>query len=274
MATQKKSTVKKGVQKKSVHKKASQKEVKPKRVERKTASQMKKMRAEVAPIEVVPIAEILPATEKTLAFSYLTLRKTVGLLGTTLPFVVSLGALFIFGQGFQTSISSYYYTGMRDVFVGMLCAIGLFLYSYKGYIRADEIAGKLSFVFALGVAFFPTTPDGPVSSTAQIIGVFHLIFAALFFLTLSYFCLFLFVKTNPTGFPPMTERKMQRNRVYRTCGGVMVGCILVMGIYHLAGGDETSLANLNPIYWLEAIAIVAFGISWLTKGEAILADEE
>ena len=72
----------------------------------------------------------------------------------------------------------------------------------------------------------------------------------------------------------MTERKIQRNRVYRTCGAVMVGCILLMGIYHLAGGDETSLANLNPIYWLEAIAILAFGISWLTKGEAILADEE
>ena len=31
---------------------------------------------------------------------------------------------------------------------------------------------------------------------------------------------------------------------------------------------------LAPVYWLEAIAVVAFGISWLIKGEFILADGE
>ena len=212
--------------------------------------------------------------ESPLVISYLALRKVIGILGTTLPFIISLGALLVFRTGVQSSISSYYYTGMRDVLVGTLFAIGFFLFSYKGYERADGIAGKAAFAFALGVALFPTTPDGDVSQTAQIIGVFHLIFAALFFLTLSYFSLFLFTKTNSSGIPPMTIRKMQRNNVYRICGGVMVTCILLMGIHQLlSDGIKSSLDAFSPIYWLEAIAIVAFGISWLTKGEAILKDE-
>jgi hypothetical protein len=30
---------------------------------------------------------------------------------------------------------------------------------------------------------------------------------------------------------------------------------------------------LSPIFWPETIAIVAFRISWLTKGQAILKDQ-
>jgi hypothetical protein len=30
---------------------------------------------------------------------------------------------------------------------------------------------------------------------------------------------------------------------------------------------------LNPVFWLESLAVEAFGVSWLTKGETILKDE-
>ena len=33
------------------------------------------------------------------------------------------------------------------------------------------------------------------------------------------------------------------------------------------------LLRFSPLFWLEAVAVVAFGVSWLTKGEAILADK-
>jgi hypothetical protein len=42
-----------------------------------------------------------------LVFSYLELRKTIGLLGIAFPFVLSLGALILFQTGIQSSISSY-----------------------------------------------------------------------------------------------------------------------------------------------------------------------
>ena len=30
----------------------------------------------------------------------------------------------------------------------------------------------------------------------------------------------------------------------------------------------------NPAFWLESIALIAFGISWAVKGQAILADQD
>ena len=264
MVTQKQTTQKKGTQKKTAPKKSAQAGGRTKQAMQAPAPQ-----AEAASVAVAPAAQIIPSTEKSLALWYVKLRKVIGVLGTVLPFAVSLGALIIFNEPQQSSISAYYHTHMRDVFVGTLFAIGFFLYSYE-YGRPDGIAAKIAFASALGVALFPTDPGRDTT----FIGTLHLIFAASFFLTLSYFCLFLFVKTHKGGLPPMTERKKQRNLLYRMCGGVMIACILLMGIYHLAGGNDTALADLNPIYWLEAIAIVAFGISWLTKGEAILKDEE
>lgn len=189
-----------------------------------------------------------------------------------LPFVVSLGARILFHTGIQNSISGYYYTGTRDVFVGTLCAIGVFLLSYRGYERSDDIAGDLACVFAIGVALFPTAPGDPGTDGTNVVGYVHLVFAALFFLTLTYFSLVLFTKTDPTKRP--TRRKLQRNVVYKTCGYTMVLCLALILVFHLLPkGTALALAGLHPLFWLEALAIVAFGISWITKGEAILKDE-
>jgi len=211
-------------------------------------------------------------TYQSLVFSYLTLRKAIGFLGIALPFAVSLGALILFRTRIQSSISSYYYTGTRDVLVGALWAIGFFLLSYRGYEPVDNITGNLGCVFALGVALFPTAPDLNPSTTARLIGYFHMAFAGLFFLTLIFFSLFLFTKTKPHVQP--TRRKLQRNILYRVCGVAMATCILLMTIYtFLPDAAAASLECYHPIFWLETIAILSFGISWLTKGEGILKDE-
>jgi hypothetical protein len=209
--------------------------------------------------------------EQSMVFSYLTLRKAIGILGIALPFVVSLGALILFQTGLQSSISSYYYTGMRDLFVGTLFTIGFFLLSYKGYERSDDIAGDLACIFAVGVALFPTTPNGIVTSGARLTGYVHLAFAALFFLTLTYFSLVLFTKTDPNKSP--SKRKLQRNKVYKVCGYTMGFCILLMFVYTFLPSEmESFIEKYKPAYWLEALAILAFGVSWFTKGEAILKD--
>jgi len=38
--------------------------------------------------------------------------------------------------------------------------------------------------------------------------------------------------------------------------------------------EHTVLQNFKPVFWLEALSVVSFGVSWLTKGEAILGDEK
>jgi len=210
-------------------------------------------------------------TERSLVISYMTLRRAIGFLGVALPFAVSIGALLIFHTGIQGSISGYYYTGTRDVLVGILWAIGFFLLSYKGYGAVDNIAGDLGCTFALGVSLFPTAPEVNPSAAARLIGNFHFAFAALFFLTLIFFSLYLFTKTDK---PVMSARKVQRNRVYRVCGYVMLTSLLLIALDHFLPAAVTApLQPLDPIFWLETLAIVAFGVSWLTKGEAILRDE-
>jgi hypothetical protein len=201
-----------------------------------------------------------------MVLSYLALRKAVGAIGILLPFVLVVGHFFEVGLKIEASISAYYWTNMRDVFVGSLCAIAVFLASYHGPEKADDIAGDLACVSALGVALVPTTP---VTANGYEYGPLHLAFAAAFFLVLSYFCLVLFRKTDPTK--PPTPQKLKRNKVYAACGYTMLACITLVAVLKLTAlGRE--LAAYAPVFWLESVAILAFGLSWFTKGEAILKD--
>ncbi|EWM19551.1 hypothetical protein [Kutzneria sp. 744] len=202
----------------------------------------------------------------TLVHSYLYLRRAIGLIGVALPAVLIIGKLLVEGGGLQDSISAYFYTDMRGVFVGSMCAVGAFLFSYRGYDVIDDVAGNLAGVAAIGVGLFPTAPENP-SSTAQVIGVTHLVFASIFFLTIAFFAIFLFRRTNEMG---PTERKLQRNRLYLTCGVVIIACLLAIAAVHQFLQAQT--AAIHPELWLEAIAVMAFGFAWLTKGEAILGD--
>jgi hypothetical protein len=211
-----------------------------------------------------------PELQERFVISYLSLRKAIGILGISLPIVVSLGAWLLARTGLQSSLSGYYYTVTRDVFVGMLWAIGIFLLSYKGYDRVDDIVANLSCAFALGVALLPTAPDNGASALAEKISYGHLIFAALFFGALVYFCLFQFTKSDQKT---PSKRKLQRNKVYKTCGIVMAVCIILIGLVAFFPAKQTLfLAGYRPIFWLEAFAIEAFGVSWFVKGEAILKD--
>jgi hypothetical protein len=97
-------------------------------------------------------------TKNPALISFMTLRKAVGSLGIALPFVV-WGGSFLFGNcdGIKPTISDYYYTNMREIFVGILCAISLFLFTYKGYSKLDNWSANVAAIFALGIALFPTT---------------------------------------------------------------------------------------------------------------------
>ncbi len=206
--------------------------------------------------------------DNSLVLSYLDLRKAVGIIGIALPFVLVAGRMLLEQPGILSSISSYYYSVMGDVFVGSLWAIGVFLLSYRGYERADDVAGDLACVFAIGVAVFPTAPDAGVSARQAFIGGVHLFFAACFFLTLSFFALKLFRKTDPAQ--PPTRRKLLRNAVYTLCGYTMLACLALIVLHKFFPGF---VPLPQPVFWLESLAITAFGISWFVKGEAILQDE-
>lgn len=58
---------------------------------------------------------------------YQELRLIVGLLGVLFPVILIAFGLCVFPYKFQESLSDYYGTPLRDIFVGFLTAIGVFL---------------------------------------------------------------------------------------------------------------------------------------------------
>ena len=201
--------------------------------------------------------------------SYMGLRQVVGLLAIALPLVLVIGEILLDGPGMEASISAYYYTSMRDVMVGTLCAIAIFLLSYRGYDRRDDIAGDLACAFAVGVALFPAAPEAGASSTQLLVGHVHSVSAGAFFLTLAYFSYCLFTKGDNVS----TRRKVWRARIYRACGVIILLCAIGLGVMKLLPMDSP-VRGLSPVFWFEAVGIWAFGWSWFTKGEGILRDKE
>jgi len=190
--------------------------------------------------------------------SYRRLRMIVGILGMGFPIVLAvLGLVLEDSSKTRPSISDYYHSDFRDLFVGVLCAISVFFLVYTGPRRRDDIAGDLACVFALGIAFLPTGhPDRAVA-------VGHGIAATGLFLVLAYFALVLFPAPSPGGATPDRGSLL----VFKYCGVLMLLCMLGALVYVLALPAVDPRASIQPLFWLEALALLAFGVSWFRKGQ-------
>lgn len=200
-----------------------------------------------------------------LVMSYMTLRKAIGVLGILFPVILSLGDKLIFQEGIQLSICHYYFTGMRTVFVGCFWAAAVFLFAYRGYGRVEDFLAKVGCIAAVGITVFPTDESARTYPL-------HLLFGGLFLAVLIIFPLFLFTKTDSKD--RMTLRKFIRNGLYRVCGIVMLVGVVLIGIILLFSSGKAPVWFIlpNPVFWLETFALWAFGVSWLTKGIAMLQD--
>jgi hypothetical protein len=194
-------------------------------------------------------------------------RQLIGYIGLVLPLILILMAMVRDGVAqwrSLESISAYYYSGAAAAFVGMLVALALYLFTYRGYRNkyywADRAASTIAAVSALGVAIFPTAaPDGvpALSWWTPVTGVLHHVFAFFLFAMFAVFALWLF-RIKPDG-EEVTPGKRWRNRVYLLCGIVIVGSIIWAGVAGLNG---------RSIFWPESVALIAFAVSWLVKGYA------
>jgi hypothetical protein len=215
----------------------------------------------------------------TLVISYLNLRIAVGVLGVAFPILLVVGDAVLGGDGFCRSISYYYHTAMRDLFVGVLFIIASMLFAYRGYsdenCPIDNVISTLGCFFAIGIAVCPSIADRnqtDISTSAIVLDTMHFISAVLFFLTLIYFCLFLFIKTDKAK---MQKPKICRNRVYRISGYTMLGSMLFLALYYVALRKWfPEIEGAKPVFCLESLMLWAFGWSWLTKGQAILKDHK
>jgi len=211
-----------------------------------------------------------------LVLSYYRVRRAIGILGVILPIVLIIGGILSNNQ-IEPSISDFYHTTMRDIFVGTLFAIGIFLISYKGYKRdvgewiSDDWVATLAGIAAFGLALFPNESQAVVTVSQEALGlkvssIFHYVSALTFFICLGVFCYYKFPKT----------AKPVRRRIYFWCGHVIVISTILITItsyMKIKGSPEMKamVVDWNLVLWLEAIGVWAFAFSWLTKGKADLA---
>jgi hypothetical protein len=192
-------------------------------------------------------------------------RRLIGWIGLLLPALLVVIAIERDGVArwrSLESISAYYYTGAVAAFVGMLVALALFLFTYRGfdndYHKADRGAAIVAGFAALAVAFFPTAaPTGvpALSWWRPATGVIHHIAAVVLFAMFAVFALWLF-RLRKDG---KTEMSGWRNKVFLACGLAIVACILWAGYNGYTARE---------IFLPESIALVAFAFSWLVKGYA------
>ena len=216
-----------------------------------------------------------------------TLRKTVGILGMSMPLLLYISLYIDAGlpQPLE-SISHYYYTRASGVFVAVLSTLAIFLMIYKGKSVVDLLVSLVAGVAALMVVFFPTDNLAPACcdltkryavtylKDSDSRTLFHYISAGVFLGCLAYMSFFLFTRSDKPRHLRSPE-KVLRNRIYRVCGVLMVLAMALMffgGFLEWIPEDRYSGNKLT--FWMETVAVEAFGFSWLVKGETLFRDRQ
>lgn len=223
----------------------------------------------------------LPKATNALVLSYMGIRRAIGVSGFLLPIVLGPIGWLVCGIEIQDNISSYYHTGLRDVFVGTMCAIGIFLFCYRGHDKVENWTANVGCVSALGIGLFPLDANSDPLFQKSVVGYLHTVCGGVFFLTLAMYSLYHFPSSKMTeeAVEETSEAKLEphnfeRDLIYRTSGVVILLSMLAMGTYlFLLPTDWKSLLDdYNFLFWMEWVAIWSFASAWLTKGRAIIAD--
>jgi len=214
-----------------------------------------------------------------------TLMKLIGILGVLLPFLLYF-FLLITTDHTQVleSISHYFFTRSNPIFVIVVSLMAIFLMIYKYERPIDFYLSFFAGVAALMVLILPTDPI--ISSCQELCSDYvisyvnenevrqwtHYISAAIFLAILNYMCFFLFTRSDK----PKRKRSKQkriRNSIYIVCGCFMTASLITILLGTIGLIDSDIYQKYNLTFWMESLAVVSFGFSWLVKGGFILKDK-
>lgn len=190
------------------------------------------------------------------------LRKMLGWLGILLPWIVAaLYMIFEVGRfELPNSISATYYeSSCITPFMIILGSAGILLICYEGYDKLDNIICTLAGIFGICICIFPCgiipiRNVGTFQIPSNISAWIHNVSAFIFFGLLAFNSLFLFTKSSGE----MTNEKKKRNIIFRVCGiGMLASFLLLIPLWNVSFG----------VWLVEAVALMFFGISWLTKSQ-------
>lgn len=203
--------------------------------------------------------------DKHILSTYFSLRVGIIVIAIAFPFVLVVGGMLYDHISLQHSLSAYYWaTGndgksLRDVFVGVLFAVGAFLYLYKGFSNRENIALNIAGILAVGVALFPT-PWGCDGHCPKL--TLHGTFAIGFFLSIT----FVAVKCAPDTLGLIQDEKQRAKfkMMYKTLAIIMLASPAAAFVLNLL-----TLENKAFILYAEAAGIFAFAAYWLTKSREL-----
>jgi hypothetical protein len=202
--------------------------------------------------------------------AWLLLRAVVGVVGLLLPLATVLVDRMLGGDRLLGSLSAYYYAGSRDLFVGLLYSIGIFLLLYKiSEVNLDNTLSALAGLAALGVASCPTGRSGgvtiPLTRLQQtfgeaVVGRVHYGSACLLMLCLA-------------GLSICFGRRERTRAAHgaRLSRGFWAGYhwffsgLILVAIAFMCVGALSHWGG-SWLFWGETVCVMAFAASWLMKG--------
>ncbi|WP_060877805.1 hypothetical protein, partial [Streptomyces scabiei] len=197
------------------------------------------------------------------------LRLGVGIIGVLLPLALPAGnwiaARLTGGDGgdaWPGSMSGSYHTSTRDLFVGGLCALGIFLVVYR-FNRFHDVLGTVAGLCALGVALFPTAPGSGGDAGQQTVSVLHQVLAVALLTAMAAFCLFMH------GAPGIKERSYVR-RPYLVAGVLILVFMALAAVAAATGVGEDW--TITPLYLCEWLSVWSFGFAWTGAALSLAAD--
>ena len=195
--------------------------------------------------------------------TYSSTRIGLGILGILYPLILWFIGLLL-GIELQGSISAYYHTDMRNVFVGILFIVGASLYLYKGYSSTEDYVLDCAGLCAVGIAIFPTScPTDSVCDTFTATWL-HGISALIFFFLIAYICIFKSSDTLENDLiNDLIKEKLNTEHYKEIYKWLGIGMI----VFPLAAAVLLNLKNETEslIFWVELLGIWVFSIYWIVK---------
>lgn len=198
--------------------------------------------------------------DTTAAATYFSLRWGMVAVAAALPLLLWFGGRLFDGCPLRDSLSAYYYTGMRDWFVGLLFAAAACLYLYKGLSDRENYLLNGAAVLAVGIAvnppgwlpprWFPTAKVSP-----------HGICAVSFFLLIALACWLCQDDSLELNLIPARGAAAYRRKYFIT-GVALVALPLLAAVFN-------TFVFLRPfrssVFWIEALGLWVFAFYWYTK---------
>jgi hypothetical protein len=212
--------------------------------------------------------------------SYLLFRVAIGCIAVLFPLaLIIIDGFFLQGAfGKRGSLSAYYHSGTRDVFVGFLITIGVFLIAYR--VSAYHIDNWLSLLAGTAgvlVAMFPTDrpkSSGALSSITPLqeklgegaVAAVHYVAAAIF---IALLCLMSVIFGIREGKRRSADRGKLPPSFWRLFHWSCAGVIVLASLYILATNRAHWFSDKYSMLIGETLAVWAFSLSWFFKGSEL-----